>query len=59
MVPHIRNATDRISCHFGPFLTHLFPNNPKIRNFEKLEKTLGDIILDMCIIKDNHMMYSS
>ena len=36
------------------------PNNLKNQNFEKLEKTPGDIIiLHMCAINDNHMMYGS
>ena len=41
-------------CPFAP------PNNPKYQNFEKLKKTPGDIIiLRMCTINDNHMMYGS
>ena len=40
--------------HFYP------PNNPKNQNFEKMKKTPGDIIiLHMCTINDNHMMYGS
>ena len=36
------------------------PNNPKNQNFEKLKKRPGGIIiLHMCTINDNHMMYSS
>ena len=36
------------------------PNNPKNLNFEKMKKTPGDnIILHMCTINDNHMMYRS
>ena len=43
--------------HFLPFYP---PNNPKNQNFEKLKKTPGDIIiLHMCTINDNHMMYGS
>ena len=69
MVPEIWNATDRISCHFGPFFAFLpppppppapTPNNPKNQNFEKLKKRPGGIIiLQTCTINDNHMMYSS
>ena len=60
MVPEIWSATDKISCHFGPFLSFYPPNNPKNQNFEKLEKTPQDIIiLHMGTINDNHMMYSS
>ena len=34
------------------------PNNPKNENFEKMKQMSGDIIiLQMCIINDNHMMY--
>ena len=43
-------------CHFGQFLH--FYNDPKNQNFEKMEKTTGDIIiLHMCTINDNHIMY--
>ena len=43
--------------HFLPFYP---PNNPKNQNFEKLKKTPGDIIiLHMCTIDDNHMMFGS
>ena len=35
-------------------------NNLKNQNFEKLKKKHGDIIiLHMCTINDNHMMYGS
>ena len=34
--------------------------NPKSQNFEKMKKMTGDIIiLHMCTIDDNHMMYNS
>ena len=44
----------------GHFL-HFYPsNNPKNHNFKKLRKTPGDnIVLQMCTINDNHMMYGS
>ena len=43
--------------HFLPFYP---PNNTKNQNFEKTKKALGDIIiLHMCTINDNRMMYSS
>ena len=49
MVRQIRSMTDRIFCHFGPFLPFYGPNNPANQNFEKLKKTFGDIIiLNMC-----------
>ena len=43
--------------HFLPF----YPtNNPENQKFEKMKKTFGDIIiLHMCTINDNHMVYSS
>ena len=42
------------------FLPFYPPNNPKNQNFEKMKKTPGDIIiLHMCTINDNHMMYGS
>ena len=43
--------------HFLPFYT---PNNLKNQNFEKVKETPGDIIiLHMCTINDNHMVYGS
>ena len=43
------------------FLPFYPPNNPKNHNFEKLKKkNPGDIIiLHMCTINDDHMMYGS
>ena len=36
------------------------PDNPKNTKIENLERTFGDIIiLHMCPIKDNHMIYGS
>ena len=60
MVPEITSATDTIFCHFVPFFALLPCNNPENQNFEKLNKTLGDIIiLNMSTINENHMMYGS
>ena len=60
MVPEISSASDSIFCHFGQFFAHLPPKNPKNQNFEKMKKMPGDIIiLHMCTINDNHMMYGS
>ena len=43
--------------HFLPFLHLMDPEN---QNFEKLKKTPRDIIiLHMCTINDDHMMYGS
>ena len=42
------------------FLPFHPPDDPKNQNFEKMNATLGDIIiLQMCTINDNHMMYGS
>ena len=42
------------------FLLFYPPNNLKNENFEKLRKTPGDIIiLHMCTINYNYMMYGS
>ena len=59
MVPEISSATI-----FFVILDHLFAhlplNNPENQNFEKVKKTPGDIIiLHMCTINVNHMMYGS
>ena len=61
MVPEIWSITDRIFCHFGPFFSFLPPNNLQNQNFEKMKKkNTGDIIiLHMCTINDNHIMYGS
>ena len=42
------------------FLPFYPPNNTKNQNFERVKQMPGDIIiLDMCTINDNHMMYRS
>ena len=42
------------------FLHFYLPNNPKNQNFETMKKSPENIIiLHMCIINDNHMMYGS
>ena len=49
-------------CHFGPVFAYIPPppKNLKNQNFEKLKKTLRDIIiLPMCTINNNQMMYGS
>ena len=59
MVPEIKGTTDRVFCHFGPFLPFDPPNNPKNQNFEKM-KVPGDIIIShLCTTNDGHMMYGS
>ena len=61
MVPEIWSMMNRIFCQFGPFFCPFNPpNNPKTQNFKKLKKMPGDIIiLHMCTINDNHIMYGS
>ena len=60
MIPEIWGVTDRISCHFRPFLPFYLPNNLKNQNFEKLKKATGDIIiLHMWTINNSHRMYGS
>ena len=42
------------------FLPFYPPNNPENQNFEKMKKVCGHIIiLHMCTINENHMMYGS
>ena len=48
----IWSTTDGIFFHSGPFFTLLPYNNQENKNFEKMKKTLGDIII-------LHMMYGS
>ena len=60
MVPEILSTTDRFICHFGALFVLLPPNNLKNQNSGKMKKTPGDIIiLQMCTINYNHMMYGS
>ena len=59
MVSEIWSMTDRIFVILDHFLPFYPTNNPKNQNREKIKKTPGDIILQMCTINDNHMMYGS
>ena len=62
MVPEIPSITDVIFCYFGPFLPFYLSNNLKKSKFWKNEKkkTSWDILmLHMCTINDNHVMYGS
>ena len=64
MVPEIWSTTEKIFCHFGLFFALLPPppppNNLQNQNFEKMKKTPGYvIILHMCTINENYMMYGS
>ena len=48
-----------IFCHFGPILPFQPPDNQEHQNFE-IKKTPGDIIiLHICTINGNHMVYDS
>ena len=60
MVSEILSATRQNFCHFGPLLPFYRPNKQKNQNVEKMKNTPEDIIiLHMCTINDDHMMYSS
>ena len=64
---HMMYSSWDIECEGQNFLSfwtifYIFtaPNNPKNRNFQKVKKPPGDIIiLHMCIMNDNHMMSGS
>ena len=50
MIPEIWKATDKFFVILG--------QNPENENKEKMKQKAEDIIiLDMCTINDNHMMY--
>ena len=58
MIPEIWSATDRFFCHSGQFFALLPPMAPENQNFGKINnKPEDNIILQMCTIDDNHMMY--
>ena len=60
MVSEIWKVTDKTFCHFGHFLPLYPTNNLTNQCFEKMQRTPGNIImLHMCTINDNHMMYGS
>ena len=60
IVPEIWSATDRIFVILDYFLSFYPPNNTENQNFEKMKKRSVDtIILHMCTINKNHMMYGS
>ena len=64
-VPVIRSETGRIFVILGYFLPFQPPDNLeikilKLKNRKKKKKTFRDIIMiHICIINDNHMMYGS
>ena len=53
------SAKDRVSCHFGPFLTLDPPNNPKNQNFQKIKKAPEYYHFKHEYHNENHMMYDS
>ena len=60
MVSEIWSMIDKTFCNIG----HLLPFYPTMeqenQNFKKMKKITGDIIiLHMCTINENHMMYGS
>ena len=58
MVPEIWSMTDKIFCHFGLFYALLQPRKSKLwKNEKKIPGYI--IILHMCIINDNHIIYGS
>ena len=58
MVPAIRSPADRIFCHCALFFAPFPPVDPENQNFEKMKKTLENIIiLQMVTINDSHMIY--
>ena len=60
VVPEIWSATDRIFRHSGPFFALLATMDLENQNFEKMKKTLENIIISqMCIINNSDMMYGS
>ena len=55
---------NKVCCHSGLHFAPLSPflpfNNPENQNFEKMKNMPGDIIiLHMCTINENHMIYGS
>ena len=45
MVPEIWSMTDRIFSHYALFFALLPPMDPENQNFQKMKKTLEDIII--------------
>ena len=54
---YIWSATDRIFCHYRPFFALSPPYGPRKSKFEKMKKTLEDVILQVFTINDSHMIY--
>ena len=59
MVPEIQGATDKLLSFWAIFCPFSPQTTQKIKIL-KLEKAPGDIIIiHICTIRDNHMMYGS
>ena len=60
MVLETLSTRDIIFCHFESFFALSLPSRPRKSKFWKIEKIFGDIIIvHMCTLNYNHMMYSS
>ena len=60
LVPEIWSTTGKFFCHFGLFFALFPPNNSENQKFEKMKKaTIDIIILQMCTINENDMIYGS
>ena len=58
MAHGISSVADRIFCHYGLFFALFPPMDPENQNFEKMKKTIEDIIiLQMFTINDSHMIH--
>ena len=58
MVPEIWSVTNKIFCHSGLLFVLLPPMDPENHNFEKINKTLEDIIiLQMCTINQSYDLW--
>ena len=58
MVPEMQNETDIIFCHYGLFFALLPPCNLENKNFVRIKKVSGDIII-LHMKNHDHMMYAS
>ena len=57
MIPEMWSTTGKIFCHLAHFLPFYPRNSLKNQNFEKMERTSGDIIiLHKCIKNQDHVI---
>ena len=60
MVPEIWSAITELFVMLDHFLPSYPANDPRNQIFEKMKKVPGEIvILHMCTISDNHIIYGS